>query len=633
MLKYFRNRKSMGWLVGSMLLGLVIVAFVVLYIPDFMTPAGAGGLAGDVAWVDGAPVSGQEFQRSYRAQENQYRQQLGSQFNPDLMRQLGFDNLVIQQLLQNKMLLLEAEAQGISVTNEEVRDVIMTFPQFQTDGSFIGRDAYLMLLAQNGLTASGFENTLREDLMRQKLQSLVTDGVIVNEADVRDEYRKRNEQLHLDYVFVPKSDFTAEVEVSPEDARAYYEANREEFSHPVQRKVRFITFTPQLFTSAVTVTDREVERYYNQNLFMYETQEQVAASHILFKTGPDKDEGEVRSQAEAVLARAKAGEDFAELAREFSEDTSAEEGGDLGFFGRGQMVPEFEQAAFSLAEGEISDLVQTTYGFHIIKKTGSQPAFIRPLEDVKEEIRGTIAQEKAREEMEKAVDSAATKLRGAGSIDALVAEYELIIPQDTEFFSRDEALPQLSNSRDATRVAFETPVASVSPPIRLGNGFAFLQVLEERPAGVPEFEAIEATVTARAREHRVMELAKARALELRPQLADGGEPEGVEVHTTESFFRGSRLPEAGDSAAVQATAFDLDVGDVSEPLPAANGYVLLRVVEKTGFDPADFAAQKADFTQQILNEQKLRVWNAYVASLESRHDVRIDWQAIRSLTG
>jgi len=633
MLKYFRNRKSLGWLVGAFLLVLVIFAFVAFYIPDFMTGTGVAG-SGEVAWVEGTPISSQEFLRSYRAQEQQYRQQLGSQFSPDLLRQLGFDNLVLRQLVQNQILFLEAQRQGISVTDQEVSEFIVSLPMFQSDGKFIGRDAYLNLLARNSLSASQFEAQLRQDVMRQKLQSLVTDGIVVPDADIEEEYRRRNEKLRLEYAFVAKAEFEAQVQVTDEEARRFFDDNKKRFERPVQRKVRFITLTPQLFASAVSVGDREVERYYQQNSSRYETGDQLAASHILFKTGPDTDEEAVRKKAEAVLALAKGGADFAELARQHSEDTSAENGGDLGLFGRGQMVPEFEAAAFALQEGQISDLVRSTYGFHIIKLNGREAAFIRPLDSMRDEIRNTITQEKARDKMEKAVDSAAEKLRASGSVDALSAEYPVLVPQETAFFGRGDTLPQLGNSPEATRAAFENEVGQVSSSVRLGNGYAFLHVLEERPAGTPDFEEVKEEARNQLRDQKVMKLAQARAEALRETLlTEGPEKAGIELLSTESFFRGSQLPEAGRSAAVNARAFAISPGELSAPLSADNGFVLVRVLEKTGFSPADFAAQKPGFLEQMANEQRLKVWNAFVESLTARYDVRVDWQAIRAITG
>ncbi len=633
MLKYFRDRKSLGYVVGALLLGLVILAFIAFYIPDFLSATGATA-SGEVAWVDGTPITSQEFLRSYRAQEQQYRQQLGSQFSPDLMRQLGFDNLVLRQLVQNQILLLEAQRQGLSVTDQEISDFIVTFPAFQRDGKFIGREAYLSFLAQRSLSASQFEQQMREDLMVQKLQSLVTDGVVVSDAELEEEYRRRNEKLHLEYVFVPKSEFEAQVQVTDEEARSYFDSDPKKFERPVQRKVRFITLTPQLFATAVSVSDREIERYYQQNSSRYETGDQVAASHILFKTGPDADEEAVRKKAEAVLAQAKAGADFAELARKHSEDNSAENGGDLGLFGRGQMVPEFEAAAFALQEGQVSDLVRSNYGFHIIKLNGRQAAFVRPLDSVRDEIRSAITQEKAREKMDEAVASAAEKLRASGSVDTLSAEYPVLVPQETAFFGRGDTLPQLGNSPEATKAAFENEVGKVSSSVRLGNGYAFLQVLEERPAGIPEFEEVKEQVRNQLKERKVMDLARARAEALRETLLnEGPEKAGIELLTTESFFRGGQLPEAGRSPAVNARAFSLAEGELSLPLSADNGFVLARVLSKSGFNPADFSAQKTDFQEQMANEERLKVWNAFVESLTARYEVRVDWQAIRTITG
>jgi peptidyl-prolyl cis-trans isomerase D len=550
------------------------------------------------------------------------------------MRQLGFDNLIIRQLVQNQILLLEADRQGITVTDGEVSDFIMSNPAFQDGGKFIGSDRYRELLARNSMTPSEFEHRVRQDLTVQKLQQLVSDGVVVSKADLEEEYRRRNEKLHLEYLFVPRAEFESQVQVSDEEARAYYDKNPDAFKRPAQRKVRFITLTPQLFASGVTVSTREIDRYYNENINRFQTGEQVKASHILLKTGPDKNEEEVRKKAEEILARVKAGEDFAELARKYSEDEgSAPNGGDLGSFGRGQMVPEFEAAAFALENGATSDLVKSSYGFHIIHSNGKEAAFTRPLDSVREEIRNTLTQEKARAAMERAVDSAAEKLRASGNLDALSAEYPLLVPQETGFFGRADNVPQLG-SPEAVRTAFDTEVGKVSSSIQLGNGYAFLQVLEERPAGTPDFEEVKEMARARLKDEKVMELARGKASSIRESLlAESSAKPEVEFLSTESFFRGSQLPEAGRSAAVSARAFSLAPGEISEPLSAENGYVLVRVIEKSGFTPADFEAQRATFQEQMADEERNRAWNAFVESLTGRYEVRVDWQAIRNITG
>ncbi|GMR22168.1 MAG: peptidylprolyl isomerase [Acidobacteriota bacterium] len=637
MLKYFRNRRSMGWLMGSSMLVLVIFAFIAFYVPDFLAPGDQlGSPTGAVAWVDGEPISSQEFLQGYRLQDAQYRQQLGAQYSPDLLRQLGLDNFVMQRLVQDKVLTLEAERLGLTVADSEVSQNILRDPTLQQDGQFIGKEAYMGLFAGSGMTPTMYEEQVRQEILRQKLQALVTDGVVVTGADVEDEYRRRNEKVHLEYAVIARSDFENELQVTDDEVREYYDENQAEFERPVQRKARFITFTPQLFTGKVTVTQREITRYYNENQPQYSTGEQVRASHILFKTGPDKDEDAVRQRAEAVLAEVKSGADFAELAREHSEDTSAASGGDLGLFGKGAMVPEFERAAFSLPIGGTSELVRSSYGYHIIKVTEKEPAFTQPLETVQEQIQGVLSQEKATEAMEAAIESAAEKLRAAGSIDALTAEYPLLVPQDTPFFGADDPLPQLGNSIEATRRVFEADVLDVTPaiPLGAGGGYVFLQVLEEREAGVAPFEEVKNQAREQLRKQRAMELARNRADEARQQLmSKGGDGGDIEFLTNESYFRGSQLPEVGRSIAVERRAFEMPVGELSPPLVSDNGYVLIRVLEKSGFDAEDFNEQRASFEEQILTEQRSRVWSAFVQNLQSRYDVQIDWRAIRGITG
>lgn len=637
MLKYFRNRRSMGWLMGSSMLVLVIFAFVAFYVPDFLAPSeGAGSATGAVAWVDGDPISSREFLQGYRLQDAQYRQQLGAQYSPELLKQLGLDNFVMQRLVQDKVLTLEAERLGLRVADSEVSQNILTDPTLQQDGQFIGKEAYMSLFAGSGMTPSMYEEQVRQGILRQKLQALVTDGVVVTGADVEDEYRRRNEKVHLEYAVIAGSDFEGELEVTDDEVRAYYDENQSEFDRPVQRKARFITLTPQLFTGEVTVTPREITRYYNENQEQYSTGEQVRASHILFKTGPDQDEDAVRQQAEAVLLEVKAGADFAELARQHSEDTSADAGGDLGLFGRGAMVPEFEQTAFSLPVGATSELVRSTYGYHIIKVTDREVAFTQPLENVQEQIQGVLSQEKATATMEAAIESAAESLRAAGSIDALTAKYPLLVPQDTPFFGAEEPLPQLGNSVEATRLAFTTDILKITPAIPLGpgGGYVFLQVLEEREASVAPFTDVQNEARQQLRDQRAMELARTGAHDMHEELmGEGGDGSDIEFLTNESYFRGSQLPEAGRSAAVEARAFEMPVGELSPPLVSDNGYVLIRVVEKSGFDAEDFTEQRASFEEQILNERRSQMWGAFVQNLQSRYDVQIDWQAIRGITG
>ena len=638
MLKYLRDRKRMGYLVGSFLLVLVIFAFVVFYIPDLLAPAGGVGVTGEVVRVDGISISAQQFLQRYRRQEQVYRAQLGQQYSPALMRQLGLEDLVLRGLIQDALLVVEAERQGLTVSDEEVANRIVRDPTFQSNGQFIGRAAYLQTLSQNGLTAGQFEAELRNQILRQKLQTLVTDGVLVSSEEVEREYRNRNEMAKLEYVHVPKEQIDASNEVTDEEIAAFFEENKEQYRLPLQRKIRYLSITSQPFQSRVTVSEREIERDYNRNLHLYETPLQVRASHILFKTA-DKDEAEVQRQAEEVLAQVKSGGDFAALAKKHSEDTSAEQGGDLGFFGRGEMVPEFEQAAFSLKVGDTSGLVKSAYGFHIIKVTERQDPFARELDDVRDEIRSRLTQEKAVKLMEDAVTQAGGYLRSTENLEGLAQQYDLLTTQETDFFGRQDPVPRLGGSQELRSLAFELPIGEVSPPLRQGQDYVFFEVLGERETHIPVFEDIREQVKKGLLDEAAGAAARSKAEEIRLKLTDAGtaadaaKAAGTELKTADSFYRGTQLPEAGRSPAVQDAAFAGETGVFSAPLPSPNGFVVLRVVERTGYDPEKFASEKDTFTEQVLAQKRQQFWAAYLQALQQRSSVRVDRDTLRGLTG
>lgn len=637
MLKYFRNKKTMGYLVGSGLLVLVIFAFIVLYIPDFLAPSSISTTGDEVANVAGIPITAQQFVQRYRMQERVYRAQFGEQFNPAMMKQLGMDEMVLQGLIQEVLLAVEADNQGLSVTDEELSEQILKDPSFQSNGQFIGREAYLALLRQSGLSPQDYEAQIRQALLRQKLQNMLMDGVTVSPQEVQTEYRRRNEKASLEYFFIPRSDYEDQVTVTDDDVAAYYEAKLEDYRLPVQRKARTMTITPQSFQASVKVTDREIERYYNRNIYLYETTEQVGASHILFKTA-EKDEDEVRRQAENVLSQILAGADFAEMERKYSEDTSADNGGSLGLFGRGEMVPEFEQAAFSLDTGQVSDLVRTTYGFHIIKVTQKQDPMTRPLDSVRAEIMNTLKMEKSQDKMAEAVSSAAAFLQSAQSLEALAQQYPGIELQETSFFGPQDAIPQLGNSREARELAFELDMSKPSPPLRVGTGYAFFEVLEEREPRVPPLDEITEQVRADLTKERAMESALAQAEDIAQKLQSGQKADrvasasGLELKTSDSFTRTSNLPESGRSPAVKDMAFTGELNSVSKPLQGENGYVVMRVLERTGFSSEEFDSDKGTFSEQILSEKRQRAWSSYLQELERRYAVIIHYDALRRLT-
>ena len=368
-----RMRRHKGWLKWS--LALVVLTFVVFYIPDFITPT-AGAAPNEVlAEVQGETITVGDFQRRYTAQLQAYRKAYGSQLSDQLLRQLGIEQQILQQMVDEEAMVAEARRQGIRVSDVEVRERILAIPAFQENGRFIGEQRYRQMLQMNNppLTTADFEDNLRRALLVEKLRNAVTGWMSVTDGEVADEFRRRNEKVRLDVVPLTPEAFRSQVTVTDAELAAHFEAHKETYRTGEKRRLRYALVDVDQVRQQVTVPDADLQAFYKQNLAQYTTPEQLAASHILFRI-EDKDEEAVRKQAEEVLKRARAGEDFAALAKQYSEDESNNtNGGSLGEFGRGTMVPEFEQVAFTLKPGDISDLVKTSFGTTSSRSTGIRP--------------------------------------------------------------------------------------------------------------------------------------------------------------------------------------------------------------------------------------------------------------------
>jgi peptidyl-prolyl cis-trans isomerase D len=302
-------------------------------------------------------------------------------------------------------------------------------------------------------------------------------------------------------------------------------------------------------------------------------------------------------------------------------------------------VPAFERAAFSLKVGEVSGLVRSQYGFHIIKVTDRREPMTRPLDSVRQEIVSTLKQEKASEMMEEAVQAAAAFLRRTNSLEAFAEERQRLKVQETPFFGRQDTLAQLGGSREIRRMAFELPIGEISPPVRLGNGYAFFKVLEERPPHVPDLEEVKTRVQEDLRREKAMAKALEQATALKAKLEKARNPqsvieaEGLELKQTETFYRGTQLPEVGRSPAVQEAAFSNEPGSgFSIPLPGNAGYVLLRVLSRSGYSEAEYAAKRDEFIETLLQEKRQALWSAYLQELQDRYSVQIDRDTLRKLT-
>src|SRR5262249_12457963 len=308
-------------------------------------------------------ISAREFQAAYR----NYVDRMRGQVTPEMMRAFHFERQIVDGLVVRHVIMEEAKRLGFDVAPAEIEQKILENSIFRENGAFIGRARYQAILAQNNLSVEDFETSVGNEILTDKLRSFVTASVSVSDKDAVEEYTRRNEKAKLDYFIIDASKLEDKVTLPEKDERDYYDKNKAKYNVPEKRKAKYIFFESLKLRPEIKVTDDELRQYFEQHKEEYTLPERVKAQHILFKTqGKSPEEIEkIKEKARGVLERAKKGEDFDALAKQFSEDSTAAAGGDLGDFGRGQMVPEFERSAFSLGVGAISDLVQTQFGIHI----------------------------------------------------------------------------------------------------------------------------------------------------------------------------------------------------------------------------------------------------------------------------
>lgn len=624
-----RMRRHKNWLKWS--LALVVLTFVVFYIPDFLnTQPGVAAPNDVVAEVEGTPITVAAFQRRYLAQLSAYRTAYGGQIDERILKQLGIDRQILQQLVDEEAMVAEARRQGITVSDEEVRERVLAMPGFQENGRFVGEQRYRQILQfQNPpLTTREFEESLRRALVIDKLRLALTGWMTVADEEVDAEYHRRHDKVKVDVVAVTAEPFRNQVKLTDKEVADYFEKRKESYRIGEKRKIKYFQIEVDRIRGTVTVPEADIAAFYEQNRAQYTTPAQVRASHILFRT-EGKDENAVRKLAEEVLQKAKApGADFAALARQYSEDESNKaNGGDLDYFGRGRMVPEFEAVAFSLKPGETSDLVKTSFGFHIIKVVDSKPETTRPLADVRAEIEDQLKWQRAQEEAERLARSLEPSLRTPADLDRAAKERGDEV-RETRLFLVDEPIDGLGQQPELASRVFALKDGEVTPALRTATGWVFATLAGRQDAYLPKLEEVATKVRDDLTREKAEELARARAASLAIELkaardfAAAVKRAGLDVKTSDLVTRGAAFPDIGVNSEVEAAAFALPIGGVSDPISTPTGTAIIRVVERVPASETEVAAGRDTLREELVNQRRDRFFSAYMQ--KAKQGLKID---------
>ena len=628
-----RMRRHKGWLKWS--LGFVVLTFIVLYIPSFLSPT-TGAAPGDaIATVNGRKVPVLTYQRAYAQQVDQMRRAYG-EINEQMLRQLGIGQRTVDRLVNEEAVLAEAERLGITVTDGELRERLMRLPGLQEGGQFIGHTRYRQMLDMQRppMREAEFEAEFRRQLLAEKLQNAVTGWVHVSDADVLKEFNTRNEKVKLDLAIFTANQFRAGITPTDAEIAAQFASNTETYRLPEKRRVRYLSIDADALRAKMTATPAEVEARYRENIKTYETPEQVRASHILLKT-EGKDEAAVRKVAESLLAKIKGGADFAALAKQFSEDEQSKaRDGDLDYFGKGAMVKEFDEAVWALQPGQLSGIVKTQFGLHIIKLVDKKAAITRPLVDVRVQIEEQIKSERARAEAEKIATEIAPQIDDPSDLDT-VAKARGLTVADSGLFAREEPMAGLGFAPAVTAQAFTLEKGKVSGMLQSGQGYVFIALTDIQAAALPTLEQVKDKVRDDVIRLKAVDVARQKAATMaqaaKANFAAAAKAAGVEVKATELVARGATLPEIGVSAKVDDAVFKLKAGETSEPIATDTAVVVARVKERTDASPDAFATEKDSLRTQLRQQRGGEFFTAYMMRAREKMTVTYNERVLATL--
>jgi peptidyl-prolyl cis-trans isomerase D len=550
-----------------------------------------------------------------------------------MLKMLKPDEMALNQLIERILQRQEAERLQVEVGEQELAQAIYSIPAFQVNGAF-NKNRYLQVLAQNNISDEGFRMDRSEELLLNKLRAVVLSGVTVSDDEAMEWYNWSNAKVSIEYVlFSP--DRYKDVVPTDEQVKAFFDEHKDNYRTEPKVKARYLHFNPDAYKSDVRITDEQISDYFNSHPAEFKTEKRVKARHILFKAGEEADEATSESQkaqAMKIYEMAKTGKDFSDLAKQYSEGPSKDQGGDLGWFTRDRMVKPFSDKAFAMAQDEISEPVRTSFGWHIIKVDQIEAAATRSLQEATNEIHAKLTDEKAKavalEKAEALYDSVFD-----GDDLAEAGKAHQVSVQETDFFTamgpKKEGITQV---RQFAKAAFGLEKMAISEIQDFGNGYYILQVVERIEPVIPEFDQVAARVKADTVRDQQKIRAKADAESFLASAKEGKEfsDVGVEYDITPKetvfFQRNGAIPQIGNEQQINQKAFALTVENplAQEVLQARQGWFVIRLKERQAPDDKGYGKEKENIVSRLTEQKRQSTYQSWLADLKSKSEIEIN---------
>ncbi len=624
MLRLMR-RQAGSWLI-KVLLGAIVIVFVFWGVGSFRAQRG-----GRVALVNGDQITLDEYREAYNNLIEQLRGRFGNNLDEKMIETLQVKKQALNQLIDNRLLIQESKRLKFRVSKKELADAISNITAFQSAGMFDSR-IYKNVLDRLRMTPEAFEAAQKNAMMIDKLRTLITSSAKVSDQEAREWYNWVNASVNIDFVFFDPSRYK-DIHPSVEEIKTFFENHKENYKTDAMVKARYLHFDPDRYQSKVVLSDEEIREYYDENSEAFKIPKTVEARHILLRVNQDAGPELIKKTKERalnILKLAKEGKNFAELAKQYSEGPTRDNGGYLGKFKKEDMVKPFADKAFSLKTGEISEPVRTRFGWHLIKVEKVNEASITSFDEAKNKIRKKLTEDKAKslayDEAEAVSDVA---FEGEELVNAAKERNLNILT--TDFFSSNGPQKGIDNPSKFASIAFNLLVMEISDIQEFEKGYYILQVVDKIPPKIPEFDKIKENVKTDLVKEKQEEKAKADSTAFIAALKNGKNMGTESKHfnltpkTTGFFKRNGSIPNIGFERDIAEAAFQLTSENKlpENVLKSAKGYYVIQFKDRKIPETDAFDKEKEEIKKRLFAQKKSRILDAMLAQIKSRSDISI----------
>ena len=611
----------------KVMIGLIALVFVFWGVNSIREKPGA-----KIAYVNGDLITGLEYDAVYREMLNSLQKQYKDYWNDNLIKVFQIKQRALDKLIDKRLISQEAASLGLKIADKEVEEAILAYPAFQINGEF-DEGRYRSLLSLNRMKPNDFESGIRLELLGGKINQFIKSFFPVTDMEALSYYTYQKEKINIAFISLNPEDFRKKIEIKEDEKEGYFKENKEKYRKPEKIKISYLTFNPSDFVSQVSVTEREITDYYELNRDQYKNPEQVKARHILLKVPKDAsahEDEKIKETASALLQRIKEGEDFISLAKEYSQDTSASNGGDLGFFTRGQMVKSFEQVAFALKTGEVSEPVRTKFGWHLIRVDDKKSATVKALTDVRDKIEAKIknglGQDLAHERALDLLDQMPYSI----DLDTYAGQ-QGITANKSDYFVKGGPIPGIGSDEKLTKSINSLGKGEISEVIQYNGNSYIIQIAEIKESHIPEMTEVLDQLNNDFRDHLSLMEAKNTAEGYLGELKDGAKwselirDKGLKADETGFFSREENMPKIGYDPSLSEAAFSLSSEKryPDKVFEANNIVYIVRWLDKKDIDREIFDKEKQAFEQKLILAKERRIFDAWLQSIKGKAEIRM----------